>query len=196
GRGRSAIVSGDLFRRGSPSSVIIDVCAPEEKLKRSDRQCRHGSDGEVIGDLQYSSVCAGGQIERASWENPAPNKHKMSFFKFWGKKGKSKEDLDAKKKEEEDAEAEKRRLRHSLSISRSGRFKQKKRERGGILERPELFGMEGEYTQQTANSETSSSASTSSAVSSSSSTTATNSRSQQNAYRDAHNMGTGRHVAT
>ena len=64
----------------------------------------------------------------------------MSFFKFWGKKKQSKDDLDIKK--EEDPEAEKRKLRHTLSISRSGRFKQKKRERGGILDRPDIIGME------------------------------------------------------
>ncbi|CAG5134126.1 unnamed protein product [Candidula unifasciata] len=59
----------------------------------------------------------------------------MSFLKFWGKKEKSADD--DPKKDEVDPEVEKRRLRHSLSISRSGRFKQKKRDRGQI--QPELF---------------------------------------------------------
>jgi hypothetical protein len=62
----------------------------------------------------------------------------MSFWKFWTKKSKTKDDLEIRK-DETDPEAEKRKLRHSLSISRSGRFKQKK-SRGGILERPEGAG--------------------------------------------------------
>lgn len=61
----------------------------------------------------------------------------MSFLKFWNKKGKDNDDQ--RKDEATDPELEKRRLRHSLSISRSGRFKQKKRERGQILDKPELF---------------------------------------------------------
>ena len=72
----------------------------------------------------------------------------MSFFRFWGKKTKAKDDSDLRK-EEIDPEVEKRKLRHSLSISRSGRFKQKNRERGGILDRPELYGIErGEGVRQ------------------------------------------------
>ncbi|KAK6182099.1 hypothetical protein SNE40_009861 [Patella caerulea] len=58
----------------------------------------------------------------------------MSFLKMFKKKSK-----DDEKKREEDEEQEKRRLRHSLSISRSGRFKQKKRERSGLLDKPELY---------------------------------------------------------
>ncbi|CAL1533911.1 unnamed protein product [Lymnaea stagnalis] len=67
----------------------------------------------------------------------------MSFLKFWGKKGK-KEEADIKIDPNVDPELEKRRLRHSLSISRSGRFKQRKRERSQISDQPELFfGKEG-----------------------------------------------------
>ena len=77
----------------------------------------------------------------------------MSWFKFWSKsKSKNKDIKDEYQKELRraeslkenstltDAEREKQRLKHSLSISRSGRFKQKKRERGGILDKPEMFG--------------------------------------------------------
>ena len=73
----------------------------------------------------------------------------MSWFKFWNKKSKSKEEEYKKEfrrseslrlaEEKSDAEKEKQRLKHTLSISRSGRFKQKKRERGGILDKPELY---------------------------------------------------------
>lgn len=64
----------------------------------------------------------------------------MSFLKFWGKKSKSK-DLDDHKENDgqTEAEREKSKLRHQLSISRSGRYKQKKWERSGILDKPELF---------------------------------------------------------
>jgi hypothetical protein len=62
----------------------------------------------------------------------------MSFLKFWSKKDKGGED-DQKKEEVVDPEVEKRKLRHSLSISRSGRFKQRKRERSQILDKPDLF---------------------------------------------------------
>ncbi|KAI8778231.1 hypothetical protein BgiMline_025789 [Biomphalaria glabrata] len=61
-----------------------------------------------------------------------------SFFKFFGKKTK-KDDADIKIDPNVDPELEKRRLRHSLSISRSGRFKQKKRERSQISDKPEIF---------------------------------------------------------
>ncbi|KAK3106427.1 hypothetical protein FSP39_019751 [Pinctada imbricata] len=77
----------------------------------------------------------------------------MSWFKFWSKsKSKNKDIKDEYQKEFKraeslrenstltEAEREKQRLKHSLSISRSGRFKQKKRERGGILDKPEMFG--------------------------------------------------------
>ena len=60
----------------------------------------------------------------------------MSFLKFWKKDKKG----DEKKEEPVDPELEKRKLRHSLSISRSGRWKQKKRDRGQCQE---LFGGEG-----------------------------------------------------
>lgn len=62
---------------------------------------------------------------------------RMSFLKFWAKKSKKEEDI--KVDPTADPELEKRRLRHSLSISRSGRFKQKKRERSQISDKPELF---------------------------------------------------------
>lgn len=76
----------------------------------------------------------------------------MSWFKFWSRsKSKSKDIKDEYQKElkraeslREDshlteAEREKQKLKHTLSISRSGRFKHKKRERGAILDQPELF---------------------------------------------------------
>lgn len=76
----------------------------------------------------------------------------MSWFKFWSRsKSKSKDIKDEYQKElkrseslREDsnlteAEREKQKLKHTLSISRSGRFKHKKRERGGILDKPEMF---------------------------------------------------------
>lgn len=66
----------------------------------------------------------------------------MSFLKFWSSKkggsGGKKGDLDFKDGGQ-DPELEKRRLRHSLSISRSGRFKQRKRERSQIMDKPEIF---------------------------------------------------------
>ncbi|RUS69300.1 hypothetical protein EGW08_022938 [Elysia chlorotica] len=66
----------------------------------------------------------------------------MSFLKFWSSKksGSKKDDSDAKSGDaSQEPDLEKRRLRHSLSISRSGRFKQRKRERSQILDRPEIF---------------------------------------------------------
>lgn len=70
----------------------------------------------------------------------------MSWLKFWSsKKSKSKDIKDEYQKEfqkldgQTDAEKEKNKLRHSLSISRSGRFKSKSRQRSGILDKPELF---------------------------------------------------------
>lgn len=68
----------------------------------------------------------------------------MSFLKFWGRKTKSKDakELEYQKelrRENAQSEDEKNKLRHSLSISRSGRFKSKNRERGKILDQPELF---------------------------------------------------------
>jgi len=73
----------------------------------------------------------------------------MSWLKFWGKKTKGKDIKEEYQKEfkrddgegqgQTDSEREKNRLKHSLSISRSGRFKSKKRERSGILDKPELF---------------------------------------------------------
>ena len=76
----------------------------------------------------------------------------MSWFKFWSRsKSKSKDIKDEYQKElkrseslREDsnlteAEREKQKLKHTLSISRSGRFKHKKRERGGILDKPDMF---------------------------------------------------------
>ncbi|GFS11792.1 hypothetical protein ElyMa_003094800 [Elysia marginata] len=67
----------------------------------------------------------------------------MSFLKFWSSKksgGGKKDDPDSKHGDgTQDPELEKRRLRHSLSISRSGRFKQRKRERSQIMDKPEIF---------------------------------------------------------
>ncbi|OWF56112.1 hypothetical protein KP79_PYT03645 [Mizuhopecten yessoensis] len=70
----------------------------------------------------------------------------MSWLKFWSsKKSKSKDIKDEYQKEfqkldgQTEAEKEKNKLRHSLSISRSGRFKSKSRQRSGILDKPELF---------------------------------------------------------
>ncbi|KAK3783961.1 hypothetical protein RRG08_046691 [Elysia crispata] len=68
----------------------------------------------------------------------------MSFLKFWSSKksscGGKKDDPDLKAGDgTQEPELEKRRLRHSLSISRSGRFKQRKRERSQIMDKPEIF---------------------------------------------------------
>ena len=65
----------------------------------------------------------------------------MSFLKFWSSKksGSSKKDEWDPKNGDQEPELEKRRLRHSLSISRSGRFKQRKRERSQIMDKPEIF---------------------------------------------------------
>lgn len=95
----------------------------------------------------------------------------MSWFKFWGsKKSNSKDIKDEYQKEfqrdeyqkefqklngQTDAEREKNKLRHSLSISRSGRFKSKSRQRSGILDQPELFdesaSMDGSKTSNSQN---------------------------------------------
>lgn len=75
----------------------------------------------------------------------------MSWLKFWGKKsskkdGKARSDLirsESFKDEsgwQPETEKEKNaRLRHTMSISRSGRFKQKNKQRSGILDKPEFF---------------------------------------------------------
>lgn len=79
----------------------------------------------------------------------------MSWLKFWGKKSSKKARADLARSEsfkeesglptetEKDKNA---RLRHTMSISRSGRFKQKNKQRSGILDKPEFFenGVGGE----------------------------------------------------
>lgn len=103
----------------------------------------------------FSAIQGRGENYFWNWLNfgqkPLFNK-KMSWFKFWSRsKSKSKDIKDEYQKElkrseslREDsnlteAEREKQKLKHTLSISRSGRFKHKKRERGGILDKPEMF---------------------------------------------------------
>lgn len=61
----------------------------------------------------------------------------MSFLaNIFKKKSKSEDKRD---EEPQDPEAKDRRLKKQLSISRSGRFKQKNRQRGGVADRPDLF---------------------------------------------------------
>lgn len=76
----------------------------------------------------------------------------MSWLKFWSKKTSSKKD-DKKSRSDlirsesfkdegtlNETEKEKNaRLRHTMSISRSGRFKQKNKQRAAILDKPEFF---------------------------------------------------------
>lgn len=76
----------------------------------------------------------------------------MSWLKFWSKKTSSKKD-DKRTRSElirsesfkddttlGETEKEKNaRLRHTMSISRSGRFKQKNKQRAAILDKPEFF---------------------------------------------------------
>ena len=75
----------------------------------------------------------------------------MSWLKFWGKKsskkdGKARSDLirsesfkDESAWQPETEKEKNARLRHTMSISRSGRFKQKNKQRSGILDKPEFF---------------------------------------------------------
>ena len=72
----------------------------------------------------------------------------MSWLKFWGKKSSKKRSELARSESFNnetglpgETEKEKNaRLRHTMSISRSGRFKQKNKQRSGILDKPEFFG--------------------------------------------------------
>lgn len=76
----------------------------------------------------------------------------MSWLKFWSKKTSSKKDdkktrsdlvrSESFKDDSTLGETEKEknaRLRHTMSISRSGRFKQKNKQRAAILDQPEFF---------------------------------------------------------
>lgn len=75
----------------------------------------------------------------------------MSWLKFWSKKTSKKDDKRSRseilrsesfKDEGSVGETEKEknaRLRHTMSISRSGRFKQKNKQRAAILDKPEFF---------------------------------------------------------
>lgn len=118
----------------------------------------------------------------------------MSFLKFWGKKDKKDVD-DAKIDETADPELGKKRLRHTLSISRSGRFKQKKRERGQILDKPEIFN-DAPSQQQTMESRvamtTTPNHGSQFATSSTSTTKPAHKSSPQNTCRDANSMGRSR----
>lgn len=74
----------------------------------------------------------------------------MSWMKFWNKKSKKddkarsdlvrsesfKEETNWQGETEKDKNAK---LRHTMSISRSGRFKQRQKQRAGILDKPELY---------------------------------------------------------
>jgi hypothetical protein len=84
----------------------------------------------------------------------------MSFWKksFWKKsKGKECDAENVNPQSVDDAEA-KRKLRHQLSVSRSGRFKQKDKKRTGFLDQPELFnGPESEMQAKAAEIEQSNS---------------------------------------
>ena len=74
----------------------------------------------------------------------------MSWMKFWNRKSKKdskahtdlarsesfKEETNWQSETEKDKNAK---LRHTMSISRSGRFKQRQKQRAGILDKPELY---------------------------------------------------------
>lgn len=74
----------------------------------------------------------------------------MSWMKFWNRKSKKdskarsdlvrsesfKEESNFQGETEKDKNAK---LRHTMSISRSGRFKQRQKQRAGILDKPELY---------------------------------------------------------
>ena len=74
----------------------------------------------------------------------------MSWMKFWNRKSKKegkkggdlvrsesfKEESNWQSESEKDKNAK---LRHTMSISRSGRFKQRQKQRAGILDKPELY---------------------------------------------------------
>jgi len=83
----------------------------------------------------------------------------MSWLKFWGKKSGKKDDKKTRSdlvrsesfKDEsglQESEKDKNaRLRHTMSISRSGRFKQKNKQRSGILDKPEFYnGTNGDHS--------------------------------------------------
>ena len=74
----------------------------------------------------------------------------MSWMKFWNRKSKkdskTRSDLVRSESFKEEsawqAESEKdknAKLRHTMSISRSGRFKKREKQRAGILDKPELY---------------------------------------------------------
>lgn len=81
-----------------------------------------------------------------------------SWLKFWSKKPKTeiKEEYQKEYKKAQtmrekgqvnfDSEKDKNRHNHTLSISRSGRFRSKRRERGAILDQPDFF--EGNVNKQ------------------------------------------------
>lgn len=83
----------------------------------------------------------------------------MSWLKFW-KSSSKKNDKHARselvrsesfKDDTTLAESEKEknaRLRHTMSISRSGRFKQKNKQRAAILDKPEFFTGSNDTTQK------------------------------------------------
>ncbi|KAK3607827.1 hypothetical protein CHS0354_031328 [Potamilus streckersoni] len=86
----------------------------------------------------------------------------MSWLKFWGKKSKSKDGKPDLKRTDSwneeipwQSEGEKdknSRLRHTMSISRSGRFKQKSKTRSAIIDKPDLFqgtGSEKNFSEDT-----------------------------------------------
>ena len=85
----------------------------------------------------------------------------MSWFKFWKSSKrddkKARSDLVRSESFKEDsnpqteAEKEKNRLRHSMSISRSGRFKQKNKQRSGILDKEEFINGTGSIDSQKEN---------------------------------------------
>lgn len=74
----------------------------------------------------------------------------MSWMKFWNRKSKKdskahsdlgrsesfKDETNWQSENEKDKNAK---LRHTMSISRSGRFKQRQKQRAGILDKPELY---------------------------------------------------------
>ncbi|KAL4228928.1 hypothetical protein ACF0H5_011968 [Mactra antiquata] len=86
----------------------------------------------------------------------------MSWFKFWktSKKDDKRSRSDILRSESfkdegtvNETEKEKNaRLRHTMSISRSGRFKQKNKQRAAILDKPEFFNDAGNDTSKKENS--------------------------------------------
>lgn len=86
----------------------------------------------------------------------------MSWIKFWNRKSKKdsktrsdlarsdsfKEETNWQTESEKDKNAK---LRHTMSISRSGRFKQRQKQRAGILDKPELYDGTAESDRQKEN---------------------------------------------